>query len=719
MQKDNETGLNGFLLRAAVFFCGLGGLAWQAGEHFKRRLVTDPYNGVFDWVLPFFNPYDVALINYALLCLVMCAAGMAAYIFLARPERPETALPGGARTLLSAACAGLLLLFAGNSMWREAFFTGWLLVSIFPSVLPSIAASKWIFPASTAALLLVLCLEPARVATGRVLLMNEYPDLREETLVAGSYRPNKDFLRDFSSATPADAAEFKNANLYEYTHQNMSRGQMNHIGHILNPLNEYEAGKPAREVFMQYGYGNTMLFRWTMELFGGLSLHNYYKVYWFYVLYYLLFLAAVYRLFRDHVYSFFAFCGLAGAAFSYCYVGFILAPGIIPTIHFADVLVLLLLPGFFARPGYGRGLALAALACAGVFLNRQFGAVLALSLGAAAAMFSVEKYGFRKGAPAAAAALLLPLAAVMLSLRLPGGGTGELGQYLAGFMSFRPSWKIVALTVLYLAASYLFLFLMKRGRGAGKYLYVFLFLYAQGLLFYFYWSGMLNHLPMAAPFLCLQLLLMLFLAEKGEVMLPESLRSGLPYAKWGAGCVVLLLMLKFLPSFYTSPFGAREFRRTFASHRVYDWDLDRARVTCTADPAPLKASVEMLRRYSGTDNGIWLVSRYDNLLPFLAAKYNRLPFFEMPWYLSTEKKLDGVVSLLRKERPAYVFADTDIAARPADPWEKAFPGAPYDAERASRLGRISCLNSVFAGIAGDYRLKEAGPIISVYERNAR
>ncbi|MDA8243433.1 MAG: hypothetical protein M0025_04855 [Elusimicrobia bacterium] len=719
MQESRDKKLALLLFQAAIAFSGLGALAWQSGERLKNLLLSAPFDGVIAWTLPFYHPYQNSLLNYALLCLVMSVAGLSVYFLLAGTERLEDVVSAQEPRHAWTTVAICVFFAAGRHyMPRELMFLSFFLSPGLAHL--SLANIRPFLPVASAVLLLGLCLEPVRVSTGRVLLMNEYPDLNEETMMAGHYVLNRDFLVDISTSSQA-AAEFMKKNIYEYSHQNMGRGQLNHIGHVLNPLSEYEAGKPRSAIFMQYGFGNTMLFRWTMELFGGLSLHNYYKCYWYYVLYYMLFAAAAVLIFRDTSYIFFALCGLAGSAFACNYVGFILAPGIIPTIHFADVLVLLLLPGFFARPGYGKAAMLALLAFGAVFLNRQFGAVLALSAGAAAALYFAENFSIRRAAPAVAACLVLPAAAVLFSVLSAGGSAGSdaMAQYLSGFLSFRPPGKVVDMTVVYLALSYLFLFRLKPARSAAKYLYVFVFLYAQGMLFYFYWSGLLNHLPMAAPFLCLQLFLMFRMVEKREVELPEVFRDWLPYARGVAGGIVFLLMLKFLFFFYSGPFGMLEFSRIFGVHRTYNWSFERARVESTTDPAPLRAAVELLRKYSGAENGIVMVSRYDNLVPFLAGKYNRLQFFDLSWYLTTESRLNAVVSRLCAERPEYLFVDTDIDANPSDQLAKLFAGPPHDTERASRFGRLEGLRRVFDSISGDYRLKEAGQLISVYERVRR
>ena len=79
----------------------------------------------------------------------------------------------------------------------------------------------------------------------------------------------------------------------------MARGQINHIGHLLNPINEIMSGKPISKVYMQYGLGNTLAAKWIMQLTGRVSLDSYYKYYIFYIAYALLFLLMSYVIFKD------------------------------------------------------------------------------------------------------------------------------------------------------------------------------------------------------------------------------------------------------------------------------------------------------------------------------------------------------------------------------------------------------------------------------------
>jgi hypothetical protein len=61
------------------------------------------------------------------------------------------------------------------------------------------------------------------------------------------------YLQNLKSIDIEGIRDFYSANLLETLHQTMERGQMNHIGHILNPINEFELGKPLADIYFNTG----------------------------------------------------------------------------------------------------------------------------------------------------------------------------------------------------------------------------------------------------------------------------------------------------------------------------------------------------------------------------------------------------------------------------------------------------------------------------------
>ncbi|MDA8388207.1 MAG: hypothetical protein M0Z58_06070 [Nitrospiraceae bacterium] len=510
--------------------------------------------------------------------------------------------------------------------------------------------------------------------------------------------------------------EFYLRNQLEYSFQNMTRGQINHIGQILNPINEYEDGRPLSDIYIQYGLGDTFIFKWTMDLLGGISINNYYKCYFYYILYFAIFLLMLHLLFRDRLYVLTGATFLAVSFFAYGYIGFILAPGIVPTIHFFDAVTLIFLVLFFRRgPWYLVPAMLFSLA--GVAMDGTFGAILVAALAGALALYSIEN---KRGADrfllmSAVFALILSGAAIFHLV-----GVGTLGKtfhyFLLGLFSWHAKDIVIACTMLYLIVSYSFLFALRNVRHKLKYIYLFTFIYTQGLFVYYYWSGLTNHFPMVVPFGCLQLILMVYISEKVFFAGRATALKALNISKKLLLVAAVLLASGLGAKYYVQKLA---FGRIFTQHKVYTWDFDRARLITTINPGPIRQSIGLIQKYSPEDKGIYIISKYDNLLPFLSARASLMPYFEMPWHFLSDAESRESVDLLRQRRPLYLFVDTDIDRYDEDPWESIYSSKTDINERASRIGRYAELYKLFQAVKGDYEKIGGGALLSVYKRKTK
>ena len=511
------------------------------------------------------------------------------------------------------------------------------------------------------------------------------------------------------------------ANFWEYYHLNIGRGQINHIGHIYNPLNEYELGKPLSQIYMQYGLGNTLLMKWVMDLFGGISIENYYKCFLFYILYSIAFLAMLYILFRNPLYVLGAFSIHAFAFFRTGYVGFILGAGMIPTIHFLDVWVVIFLVLFFQQKNRIYLPIIFLLAGSSVFLNFKFGGFLAVSIFVSITLYISENInGSRKYLW-----IVVNLFAFIMALYLPSlflGGTSDnyLKYYLLGYFSWPPKTIIVYFTILYLVASYFFLIFLKNRKLYLKYVYTFVFIYTQCLLLYFYWSGIWNHLPMILPFAGVQIFLMLYIMREIFMNDPKNIITGLRGITIGAVMLAILLIPYHVIEFYTQK---KEVLNGLLQHKTYSWELDRARVISTVDPTPIQEAIKLIRKYSQQkDPGIYLISKYDNILPFLAGRYSLMPHFELAYSLFSEDMIEEAADRIKSNQPEYIFADANLemirAEQSYDPWSKIFVSKFDRTERISRLNRYLGLQKLFKAVQGRYQKIEEGEMLWVYKQKA-
>jgi hypothetical protein len=510
--------------------------------------------------------------------------------------------------------------------------------------------------------------------------------------------------------------QFYLANRLEVSHQNMGRGQVNHIGHVLNPLNEYQLGKPVKDIYIQYGLGNTFVMKWIMDLFGGVSLQNYYKVYVLYTLYFALFIAMLVYLFKDGLYVLGAFLAVPVCFYLMGYTAYIVAPGIVPGIHFLDVPVLALLAAYLRRKRAVYVVVAGFFALLAVVMNGQFGAALSVSLLLALCFYAFESHRGKSLAIGLAGLFVLFLG-LIFTLKL--SKTGAIGDMFSYFWTGMFSWPvrrvIILPTMAYLVVSYLFLFWMRQDRSGDKYLYIFVSIYSQLLLLYFYWSGLVNHLPPVLPFLWLQLFLMLFI---GQRKLLEARPVWADQVRMATLAFTVLAFILLLPSglhFYKEK---QRFLQNFQDHRSFHWTFDRASVVATIDPRIIQESISLIDRFStAAQPAIFMLSKYDGLLPFLAHRHSAMPFFDLTSYLFSTREYTLALERIKRMRPRYLFVDTNIEVRD-DLWYRLYgkgeKGIGYMMERASRLARYELLRRMFLEVENHYELVERGTLLSVY-----
>jgi hypothetical protein len=467
---------------------------------------------------------------------------------------------------------------------------------------------------------------------------------------------------------------------------------------------------------MQYGQGNTLLYKWTMDLFGGMSLDNFYKCYIFYIIYSMVYILLLLYLFRDKLYAFNAFVVYSIAFFGAGYSVFIHAPCVIPTIHLLDTTVFLLLLLYFRRNNPVYLLSAIILAVFSMYMNRQFGLVLLISLGAACLPYLWETKRGKERYILLTTLVLLPL--VILAspfFKTTANASSTLYYFLMGYLSWPPEPGVVFLTIVYLVVSYHFLFSIRKQTHYLKYAFIFIFIYSQGLLAYFYWSGLSNHLMPVIPFIGLELLLMLYISKELIVQTRWARRV------LTTGVVLGTVWLAYtcsnaIDEFYKSK---RTHTRHFNQHRIYHWDFDRAKIATTINPAPFRESIALIQKYSPQENsGIHILSVYDNVLPFLAKRYSLMPFFEMQWFVFTAKERAEAIGRLKNQKPEYLFVEKGIGEEHPDPWAPYFNTPDINAFRKANQERRLELGKIFTAVEDDYEKIEEGVLLSVYKRKS-
>jgi len=755
------------LVGGTLFVFGL----WSSAIYVKQLLIAHFQISLYSWTNIFFNPNMSRFLNY-----ILAAVGLAFYYFvffsepvlaflLKKSDRIKTGTTVLISLLIILSLAFSDFIVLPLRLFVFLFLEAAALLSLFlPEIFLAVDLRlflKCLFKVVTLVFVFFIAIEVIALVKGPVLLMNEYQSIYSETKAGDVFINNKAYLSnevcrtgvalgskseesasktEESYSHPASQKDiallssdinsvsgvmepdiFKALNFLEYIHQDMTRGQIDHISYIINPLNEYYSGKKAADIYFQYGYGNTLFFGHIMRLFGGLSIENYYKCYLIYLLYAFLLLAALYYVFRDYVYICGAFTFYIISFFFAEFIGFLLAPGIIPSIHMFDVLVIPLILYYCRRQRAWALLSALSLALLGVFFNKNFGGALFISTIASLIIFFRQNRHSSGRLLFKSSVLLSGIVFVLLILNPAGSGSGDPFKYkLLGLFSFKPAKSSVVFTMFYFLISYFFLHYLRRRRDPLKYLFVFTFIYTQFLFLYFFWAGLNNHLLHVIQFFGFQIFLMLYILEKSQTARNRvfwCVKSLVYLCTAGAIIYALILMGKFYDN--SKGISKKDFTANFINHRTFVWNLERADLISTINPQPIMESISLIDKYNPKVNsGVYIISKYDNLLPFLAKRYSLMPSFYLQGYLRDNLATERAVSRILQDLPEYIYADSDLNLVPDDPWRALFSGQWIEAERASRFGRYNELRRIFDAVKDKYVKVESSGLLSVYKRKA-
>lgn len=508
----------------------------------------------------------------------------------------------------------------------------------------------------------------------------------------------------------ADELAFWRANKLELVTQVRAGWFFHHHNAMLAPIGEFAAGRPASGIQAQYGWLNTLALAKIVEWRGGLSLERYFStLYAFYPLYLIALVLVAWLLLRDARYVFLVGASSCAATWMIGHELIRIAPGFNPLRHFLDLFVILALYLHDRRGGTAYLLAAIAVSWVAVLASREFGLFIAIALAASLVIKQVLDREHRSRTQLLLA--LVTVAGALACAAVPMSPKPSLLLYsLIGVSA--PALGFAPLYIFLGAVSVLYVVLIGNLRRApsspGPTL--FLFLYAQGITIYYVWNGGLHHLLAIAPVWVLLLVL----------MLRDFLDTRAPQA--GAAACNLLVPAVFLAYAAVAVHyhaGRTAYREIFESHRVFRWDFDRASVETTMDPAYFANGIDLIRKYS-RQPGIHIISKYDNLLPFLAGRYSDMPFADVSTSLVTPREVELAVDAIRLAKPEYIFVDTDIGRNlNGDIWlaSDPLPGSRgLHGESFARVSVLNLLKKVYYGVKSEYEPVEKGILITVYKR---
>lgn len=504
--------------------------------------------------------------------------------------------------------------------------------------------------------------------------------------------------------------DFFKRNRVELVAQAKAGWFFHHHNAMLAPINAFSLGKPASEIDAQYGWLNSIALSKLLEWRGGMSFDTYFStLYAFYPLYLAILLFVAWVIFRRVHYvlivgivSFSAMLVLGQELLR-------IAPGFNPIRHFFDAFVILCFYLYGSRKQISYLLLAIVFAWLAILCSREFGLFIAIALIVTLAVKQVLD-----GANRCTRELFLTLLALLGSVAcvtvVKPTPYSLLIYSLIGVSA--PSFQFSSFYVLLfsISAIYVFVITVLRQNDLQRWTLVCLFFYCQGFIIYYISNSRPHHLWALAPILGLLLTMLLHRTLNSEALRRYEGRicSGI------IGVSLFAVYGPTLASYYVRQW---EYRQIYATHRVYQWDFDRARFETTMDPTYFRNAVDLIGKYS-TSSGIFIISKYDTIVPFLAGRYSEMPYHDVATSLVTQKEVDNCTNLIRASRPEYIFVDTDIERNlNGDIWFQIDPLASANSLYAESFARASVLNllkKVYAGVKDDYEPVEKGLLITAY-----
>lgn len=507
--------------------------------------------------------------------------------------------------------------------------------------------------------------------------------------------------------------EFLDKNKFELHWQILNRWMFHHHNFVLGPINQYSLGKDIHTIFMQYGWLNIVVMKNIMENFGGISFQNYFKIWYsFYYIYYAIFIGILIFYFRQTKYIllglFLIFGWINGIGFDFL----ILPPGLNPIRHFFDVFVIIF---FYLYLKYlNRNFLIIAIlfSLIGILNNVQFGFFCYIALVITVILKIYNSISDRKQKYKDWIILFISLllgAYCYLFLNIGIDLTSY--YYLNGVLGWPVKPKAFYEMFAAFVTGYSILILTFRRTDNSKYLALFLLLYSQGLLFYYVWGPSYYMFSSCSAIFTLTLLVLIKIAI-------EHINVVKHFEK-----IILMILLAisligvYIPGVHKYYSTKTSYYDIFKNHVNFQWDFSSAQFVSTMDPIYFREGVELIQRYSN-ENGIYILSKYDNILPLLAKKYSAMPYFDVPMFLLSRKDIDNCINTINAAKPEYLFIDTDIERNlNSDILDKtSLTREDLHDESVLRVRRLNLLKEIYNSIRGDYQPIEKSSLITVYKR---
>lgn len=535
--------------------------------------------------------------------------------------------------------------------------------------------------------------------------------------------PNKKELVNRLLFNTSYNEEFSIKNNYELYWQQEGRGFFHHHNFVLGTINEIFLGRPLKEVNFQYGFLNMYIIGYLCKLVGDINYQTYFRIIiLFYILAFLVGIMVTHLILRDIKYT--ALFALVYGC-TYVFTGQTLfytnLPGLSPIrfpIFFFSIF--LMWQYLIKEKKTIYFICLQTLLLFNVLCVLEFGIMLSLSVNAVLllseynmetvlSLVNMTKKSIKYVFLIAIAVVFyffikLNLINTITSYALKGQSSFPLG-------SLNPI-VIVMLLMYVVILSYLLFAWKSLDNSSLKYICLTALIYSMAFGTYYIWSGTLSHFVVAIPILAFMGLTFLKIIEK-KYLFPF-------HYLFLAGCVVIITFSFYFWKFVNVPGHYNDdisYHYMKKSHIIYDWKNPRAKISSTTPDDLFNSSCDLINKYVKDKKGIYIFSKYDIIIPFLAGKYSAMPYPDLVNFVMNDEMKSKVINCVLNNKPKYIFVDTDINRNFECDFVCIDRMIKY--ESILRIFRLNILKSMFDEIKNKYHKIEQTELLSVWKINEK
>ncbi|WP_020168558.1 MULTISPECIES: hypothetical protein [Methylotenera] len=508
----------------------------------------------------------------------------------------------------------------------------------------------------------------------------------------------------------SEERDFLRINAVELVNQSKAGSFLYHHGYNFGVMNALNLGATPYSQTMVYGWLSTTLQAKLLKEFESSNYHSYFRLFFAnYLVYFAVFLLSIFAIFKRFNTLFFATL-LTVTALVFLGRDLIhLASGFNPIRHFFDAIIFYFFYQYLKKNSWLYFICALMLSLFSILWSKDFGLFITLSLAGAIIFKGIKDQKVQT--------LLLVfgvgLAIIGLFFYLyPFPGANPTAIYmLLGVGSPQANTKSIFI-LLVLVSMLLYANVVIKQNNSLTVLSVAMAFYFVQSLTYYIWYPQIHHILGVAPVFIFWLTILFHgLCDSAK----ET--NGRKYSVLLISPIILIYALGSI-NFYWKNYVSY---KAFNHHKVYEWSFDTAKLKSTMDPMLFEESVKLIKKYSTNQNAIFIISKYDHILPILANKYSAMPYNELLTNIVSPKEAMVASNHIFKNNPDFVYVDTDIDKNlngelpvELDPATIQLPALLGEAK--ARIKVMQGLKEVYALVETKYELCETGRLISVYCR---